>query len=254
MLDNIIQGIAKALRQYPVEERREHIRRHGRYCVYVLERKKSSEATVYDISPQGLRFHTTKKFRPGQTIHLIFRGVPGGRLSRLPRKQLDKVENKLPCKVVWCMKGTDAYEVGVKFTPDAGDLGTTWVKTVLEKMTAEVGQFEERRRLIRAKASLSADLREAEGGTVKGIITNISMGGALFQCKKHLTPGQKVQLSCRSHPKLPPLRVEGDFFYHQFDVVSNSGIHCIKFPKLDEITKGDLKRYVLLLLKTQGSG
>lgn len=253
MLDNLIQGIAKALRQYPVEERRQHIRRPSRYCVYILERKKSSEATVYDISPGGLRFLTTKKFRPGQKIELIFRGVPGGRLTRIPKKTLDKVENKLPCKVVWCVKGTDSYEVGVAFTPENGDLGTTWAKTVLDKLVSEVGPFEEQRRLIRARASLEADLRADGGESVRGVLTNISMGGALFQAQKHLNPGQNVQLSCRSHPKLPPLRVSGHLFHHQFDVVSNSGVHCIKFDKLDDITKGDVKRYVLMLLKTQGS-
>ena len=44
MLNDIIQGIAKAVRTYPTEERRHHVRRTCRYAVYCLEKKKAKEA------------------------------------------------------------------------------------------------------------------------------------------------------------------------------------------------------------------
>lgn len=240
-------------RTYPTEERRRYLRRTCRYAVYCLERKKVSEAIVIDLGPLGLRMQTVKKFYPGQKFFLIYRGVPGGKLTRLPKKTLDKVESKLPCKVLWHQRGTDNSEVGVKFDVEGDALEKTWVKTVLEKLTAEEGPFEERRKYTRARAHINADLR-GEGESVTGLLTNISLGGALFQSKKHLSAGQAVSLTVRSHPKLPVLRIEGDLISHSFDVVSNSGMHNIRFKPLDQTNVTILTKYVSHLLSTQGCG
>lgn len=255
MINDIIQGIAKAIRTYPTEERRTNIRRVCRYAIYVLAGKKAHEAIVLDVGPRGLRIQTVNKYRTGQKLSLIYRGVPGGKLTRLPRQKLQEVSSKLPCKVLWHLRLGDAYEAGLGFdVDDAHALKQTWVHTVLEKLTAEAGGFEERRKLIRAKAHIDAEMRNPEGISVQGMLTNISLGGTLFQSKKHMSPGSHVHISARSHPKLPALRVEGEIIHHQFDVVSNSSIHCVRFKDVPQQTSDELKRYVTVLLKTQGGG
>jgi hypothetical protein len=254
MINDIIQGIAKAVRTYPTEERREHVRRVCRYAVYVLAGKKAHEAMVVDVGPKGLRIQTVNKYRSGQKLFLIYRGVPGSKLTRLPRKKLQEVSSKLPCKVNWHLRQGDAYEAGLRFDVEDHDLKQTWVHTVLEKVTAEAGAFDERRKLIRAKAHINAEMRNSEGISVTGLLTNIGLGGALFQSKKHMSAGSSVTIAVRSHPKLPSLRVDGDILHHQFDVVSNSSVHCIRFKDVPEMTLEELKRYVTVLLKTQGSG
>lgn len=247
MLDDAIQALRSMFSTFPVDERRQFLRRPCRYAVYCLERKKTFEGVVWDISPRGMRLLTPKKVTAGQSVYLVYRGVPGGQLTRLPRNKLDEVSNKLPCQVVYSGRKDDAYEACLRFEP-----GESWVKVLLDKTIAEHGSFEERRRSIRAKACFNADLRHA-GGTVTGVLTNISMGGALFQSSKHLEVSKGITLATRAHPKLPSLAVGGDLIHHQFDVVSNSGLHCIRFGALDPQVKKTLEQYVTHLLKTQGS-
>lgn len=254
MINDIIQGIAKAVRSYPIEERREHIRRVCRYAVYVLVGKKAHEAIVLDVGPNGLRIQTVNKYRAGQKLTLVFRGVPGGKLTRLPRQKLQEVKNKLPCKVVWHWRLGDAYEAGLRFDVEEEELKSTWVHTVLEKLNSEVGPFDERRKATRAKAHLNSVMSNSEGISIQGVLTNVSLGGALFQANKHMAPGTRVTLSVRSHPKLPSLRVDGDILHHEFDVVSNSSVHCIRFSAMHAQTAEELKRYVTYLLRTQGGG
>jgi PilZ domain-containing protein len=254
MINDIIQGIAKAIRSYPVEERRQSIRQVTRYAIYVLAGKKAHEAIVLDVGPKGMRIQTVNKYRTGQKLVLIYRGVPGGKLTRLPRQKLQEVTTKLPCKVVWHWRMGDAYEAGLRFDVDDHEIKQTWAHTVIEKFNSESGGFEERRKLIRAKAHINAEMRNSEGISIQGMVTNISLGGALFQSKKHMNAGSQVHISVRSHPKLPALRVEGDILHHQFDVVSNSSIHCVRFKDVPQQTASELKSYVTLLLKTQGAG
>ncbi|MFA7481221.1 MAG: PilZ domain-containing protein [Vulcanimicrobiota bacterium] len=254
MINDIIQGIAKVLRTYPTEERRRHIRHVCRYAIYALERKKAREAIVIDIGPLGLRIHTVNKYYPGQKLELVFRGVPGGKLTRLPYQKLATVPNRLPCKVAWFLRQGDAYEAGLVYQVEGAELKNTWVHTVLEKTASEQGAFEERRKMVRAKAHIDAEMRNDEGISVQGLLTNISLGGALFQSKQHMNPGASVTISVRAQAKLPALRVSGDILHHQFDVVSNSSIHCVRFKDLHEQLLEQLKRYVTVLLKTQGSG
>lgn len=254
MIDDLYSGVLSVFGiTYPTEERRRFVRRTCRYCVYVLEKRKISDAIVADIGPEGLRFETVKKYRKGEKFQLIYRGTPGEKLTRLPRKTLEKVESRLPCKVLWCQRSTDAYEVGVKFEVSGPDFAKTWAYTVLEKLTAEKGGFDERRKHTRARACLDASLR-GESETVAGLMVNVGMGGALVQSTKHLRQGETVHLTVKSHPKLPTLRVEGDIVHHEFDVVSNSGIHCIRFKSVDDATQQLLSKYVSLILRIDGSG
>ncbi len=252
MLNDIIQGIAKAVRTYPTEERRLHVRRTCRYAVYCLEKKKAKEAIVTDVGPRGLRLQTVNKYRPGQKIEIVFRGVPGGKLTRLPFQKLVSVPSRLPCKVVWFLRLGDAYEAGLAYEVEGPDLKRTWVNTVLEKESSDNGAFDERRKTVRAKAHINAEMRSDEGISAQGLLTNISLGGALFQSKQHMSPGTSVTISVRSHPKLPALRVAGDILHHQFDVVSNSSVHCVRFKDVHEQLAEQLKRYVIVLLKSQG--
>jgi PilZ domain len=251
MINDLIHGIMTGFKKYPIEERRQSLRLKCRYAVYALEGKKIHEIMVADIGPRGLRFNTVKKFRAGQKLELIYRGVPGEQLTRLPLRTLQKSESKLPCKVLWCQKETDAYQVGLCF--EAEDLNKTWVKPVLDKMGLGREAFTERRRQTRARACINADLR-VEEESLTGLLTNIGLGGALFQSDKHLDAGQGVSLTVRSHPKLPVLRVDGDLISHSFDVVSNSGLHNIRFKQMDDETKLILERYVTRLMGSQGSG
>lgn len=254
MLNNLIQGIAAALRTYPTEERRRYLRRSCRYSVYCLESRKHGEAIVADIGPEGLRIMSPKKYAVGQKLELVYRGVPGSKLTRLPRPKLDQIANKLPVKVLWSIRAGDAYEAGLVYSVTGADLDKTWVKTVLDKTIQENGSFDERRKLVRAKAHIDADMRSTEGVGISGILTNVSLGGALFQSKKHMAVGEAVSLTVKSHPKLPTLRASGKIVHHEFDVVSNSSVHCIVFDGVDQQTAEQLKRYVTLLLKTQGKG
>lgn len=252
MLNDLVSGLFSVFASYPVEERRRSVRISCRYAVYCLEKKKANEAIVSDVGPRGLRLESVRKYSKGQHLDLVFRGVPGGSLTRLPLSALHKVKNKLPCKVLWCMKKTDAFEVGLCFKVEGESLDQTWVKTVLEKHGLEQGAFKERRSLVRARACINAELK-GEEGAVAGLLTNIGVGGALFQSNKHMNAGQMVSLSVNSHPKLPALRVDGVILSHSFDVVSNSGLHNIQFKAIDQSTLNTLKQYVVFFLRTSGS-
>jgi len=238
---------------YPVDERRQSLRKPCRYAVYALDRKKIFELIVSDIGPRGLRVETVHKFRRGQTLQLIYRGVPGEKLTRLPLRTLEKAASKLPCKVLWCQKNTDAYQAGLQFEVGADELVQTWAKPVLDKMGLEKGAFTERRARTRARVCVNAGLKY-EGETVAGLLTNLGIGGALFQSNKHLSVNHKVTLAVDGHPKLPRLRVNGEIVNYVFDVVSNSGSHSIEFKDVDQATLAILNKYVVHFLRTQGSG
>lgn len=252
MLDGLIQSLASAFRTYPTQERRRSVRLPCRYAVYCLGRKKAIEAMVADIGPGGLRLELVQKLSKGQKFDLVYRGVPGGKLTRLPFRKLQEVKNKVSCKVLWCMKLTDSYEAGLVFQPSSGVLDDTWIKPVLDKMGYEKGAFDQKRVLIRAKAHLNADLK-IDGESVRGLMVNVGLGGALFQSSKHLGAGHDVELLVNSHPKLSNLRIKGKILSHSFDVVSNSGMHNLQFEGLDDQTLKLLTSYVTHLLKTEGS-
>lgn len=253
MLQDLVQGFFSIFRTYPTEERRRFVRLPCRYAVYCMDRRKAHEAVVSDIGPYGLRLDMVHRLSIGQKVNLVYRGVPGGSLTRLPFKKLQEVESKMPCKVLWVKRHTDNYQAGVVFQLQGEELAQTWVKPVLEKMGLSKGAFTQKRSLIRARALLDAEVRH-EGTAVEGLLVNVGLGGALFQSKQHLNPGIKVTLTVNPKGKLPPLQVTGQIIHHNFDVVSNSGMHSIQFKDLDQSGEATLKSYVIHLLRTVGSG
>ena len=252
MIQDLVQGIVGLFRTYPTEERRRFTRLTCRYAVYCIDKKKSYDTIVSDIGPYGLRLDSVHRFRPGQKLEVIYRGVPGGRLTRVPFRDLKKVKSRMPCKVQWVKKLTDNYQVGLVFEKTDEQLAETWVKPILDNLGFAKGAFEEKRSLVRARALLDSEVRCETN--VQGLMVNVSLGGALFQSKQHLNPGTEVTLHVNSHKKLPRLTVKGVILYHGFDVISNSSMHCIQFKDVDQATLDTLSAYVKLLLKTAGSG
>lgn len=252
MLNDLIQGLSGLFSSYPTDERRSNIRVPYRAAVYCLSGKKVIEPTVSNIGPKGLCLQSVKRLSRGQSIYLIYRGAPGSKLSRFPHKTLHTIESKLACKVLWCQKKTDAFEVGVRFAAEGEAFEKTWAKIILDKLVSERGALAERRFHVRARASVNAELK-CQGESIIGLLTNVGLGGAMFQSTKHLAAGQSVNLTVKAQSSLPALRLDGEILSHSFDVVSNSGLHNIRFKALDQASADLLRRYLLFFLKANGS-
>ncbi len=253
MLSEIFKGIASLFRsQLPTGERRQHIRMRCRYAVYCVDRKKASEATITDLSANGFRLLCPKKFKKGELIYLVYRGVVGERLSRVPYEKLVMVPDGVRCRVIWCRRIDEGLEVGVEIYDSDDILSQSWVPKILDKLGLKRNGVVQKRKQIRAPSHLEAELRMGED-IVTGVVRNLGIGGVLFQTQKHISPGQAVRLTIKNFKDMPILRVQGDVVSHRFDVGSDSGLHGIRFRTPDDNTLALLTRYVVKLIKSAGS-
>jgi PilZ domain len=253
MLSDIFQGIASLFRtQLSTDERRENVRVRCRYAAYCVDRKTSTEVTVTDICARGFRISGPKKYKLGELVYLVYRGVVGERLSRIPHDKLVTVPDGVRCRVIWCRRLPEGVEVGLDIYDSDDLLSRSWVPKILDKLGLKRNGIVQKRKQIRAPARLDAEVRLGENA-VTGNVLNLGVGGALFQTKKHLPVGQGVQLVIRGSKRLPTLRVEGEVVSHRFDVGSDSGMHGVCFRAIDDDTLALLTRYVVKLLKEAGS-
>ena len=251
MLKGFLNGIVSFFRGEALrEDRRGAIRVKCRYEVYCVDLKEVTEARVTDIGVQGLRLRGRKKFKSGQLVKLVYRGVSGQRLSNIPWENLDRVTDAVRCRVNWSerLKG-HTLQTGLVFDDTESQLHFSWVQKILKELGFEDQEVFQRRKPLRAKTFLAAEAR-VEGANLEGKIINLGAGGALFACRRQLKPGQELRLTFGPHEKLPVLKVRGEVVTQTYDVPSGQCHHGIKFLGLDEEVEllGD---YVLALLREQ---
>lgn len=252
MLKDIVSGFVSFFRKdLPTDDRRQDVRARCRYAVYCVDVKDISEATVIDMGVQGLRLEGHKKYRPGEYVKLIFRGVPSQQLSQVPADKLKQVDNAIRCEVSWSedAKGTSIH-TGLLYhdTPDQKE--KSWVTQVLSQLGFDSGAWQQRER-IRARARLEGEAHAGEE-RVKGQVLNIGVGGIMFGSREQLAVDKKYTFFIGPLGELKRLRLQGEVVNRRFDVPSNMCQHGVKFEVPDEHL--DLMgKYVIQLLKDQAS-
>lgn len=250
MLKGFLSGIVSLFRaELPHDERRKVIRARCRYAVYCVDVKEVSQAKVTDMGTLGLRMRGSKKYREGDFVRLVYRGVAGQRLSSVSWERLQHVEDAVRCRVTWSRKKRHSkiVETGLVYDDTDDNFEKGWVKMILRELGFGPNTLQ-RRGKIRVKSWLPAEARGTEL-KIQGHVIDLGVGGAQFQCAEQIKEGTEIRLSLGPHKRKAPLKLRGQVVSQTFDVPSNTCRHGVRWLDVGGEELKLLGRYVVDLLK-----
>lgn len=200
------------------------IRRNHRFeCdakLTVKQGKRTSEATVIDISRGGLRLETSARLSVGQQV------------SVLPK---ESSQRKKPIKAVvrWVLQG-QTREVGLEFQTPQSKLSRRWIRKLFPDEGGGWRLGTQKRTEVRAPVSLPMANAHFEEGT----LLDISANGARFELAQPLSGSESLYLC------LPwsLLKVEAKIL--RAESRPTGWEHSVQFRDLDDSDRQALQAYV----------
>ena len=166
----------------PAAERRNTMRVDCCYQVECTRPEGSFKASVINMGLGGMRLLSAQELQAEECFSV---------------QQADM--GSLSVRVVWCRPRStgDNFETGVVYRDGLEQLENSWVKGALRRLGFETRSLYERRRTLRARISVQADLTLA--GKVYGCtMLDLGLGGALVETPKPILgvqEGAKVNLA-----------------------------------------------------------
>jgi hypothetical protein len=168
----------------PAVERRNTTRVDCCYQVECGHPQGSFRASVVNMGLGGMRLLCNQELQAEDCLSL---------------RQADM--GSLSVRVVWCRARTsgDNFECGVVYSDSLEQLENSWVKGALRRLGFEAKSLYERRRTLRARTSVDADLSLA-GKVYSCTILDLGLGGALVETARPILgiqDGAPVNLAVR---------------------------------------------------------
>jgi hypothetical protein len=129
------------------------------------------------------------------------------KVQLMPPKGLDGNSGKgLDAIVMWSRPVLGQYQVGLKFADKASS--GTWVGDVLEELGLSSAIPQQRRLHVRFPGNYELKYI-VHGAERKGVLKNLSLGGALLTTKQKLTANTPIQLFLPEGESTPELHLIG---------------------------------------------
>jgi PilZ domain-containing protein len=177
-----------------IDERRQVPRARCEISLSCDTKRGARSCSLRDLSACGARLSTERRWRKGMKVQLM------------PPKGLDQHNGKgLDAVVMWSRPVLGQYQVGLKFANKANG---TWVGDVLEELGLSSAIPEQRRVHVRFPGNYELKYI-VHGAERKGILKNLSLGGALLCTKQKLTENTPIQIFLPEREQAPELHLIG---------------------------------------------
>ena len=177
-----------------IDERRQVPRARCDISLSCQTKRGDRTCSLRDLSACGARLSTERRWRKGMKVQLM------------PPKGLDGKSGKgLDAVVMWSRPVLGQYQVGLKFENKA--IGT-WVGDVLEELGLSSAIPQQRRLHVRFPGNYELKYI-VHGAERKGILRNLSLGGALLATKQKITDNTPIQIFLPEGEQTPELHLIG---------------------------------------------
>lgn len=194
MLWDILYNVRDFVVGPNIDERRQVPRARCDITLNCETKRGAKECSLRDLSACGARLSTDARWRKGTKVQLM------------PPKGLDGKSGKgLDAVVMWSRPVLDCYQVGLKFVKKADG---TWVGDVLEELGLSSAIPEQRRIHIRFPGNYELKYI-VHGAERKGLLKNLSLGGALLATRSKIEANTPIQLFLPEGKQAPELHLIG---------------------------------------------
>ena len=177
-----------------IDERRQVPRARCDIALSCQTKKGARICSLRDLSACGARLSTDGRWRKGTKVQLM------------PPKGAGVDSKKgLPAVVMWSRPVLGQYQVGIKFEQKTNG---TWVGQVLEELGLSSNIPQQRRVHVRFPGNYELKYI-VKGAERKGILKNLSLGGALLATKHKLTANTPIQIFLPARNQAPDLHLIG---------------------------------------------
>jgi hypothetical protein len=167
----------------PREQRRASLRLACHLPVECLSSAGWMPGRVLDVGEGGLRIEGPWRMRVDAEVSVRY-------LGSLEGEQADRV---IACRVVWCQRVDQDWQVGLAFGAEGSQLARSWVIVALRRLQRGARLSDDRRH-VRCPADLPAALELSRGLALDGRILDLSVGGALLETRFPVPFGAVVRL------------------------------------------------------------
>lgn len=177
-----------------IDERREVPRARCNIALSCQTRRGARDCNLRDLSACGARLATDRRWRKGAKVQLLPpKGVEGSGKAGLE------------ATVMWSRPVLGQYQVGLKFANKTND---TWVGKILEELGLSTSIPKQRRAHVRFPGNYELKYI-VHGAERKGVLKNLSLGGALLSTRQKLASNTPIQLFLPAQNNAPDLHLIG---------------------------------------------
>lgn len=210
----------------PVQERRSALRVPCKVAVKVQYAQADQDGHVTDISLKGLRLHLLQGVAKGQSVVVRVSESPLGAAA---------------CKVLWASPSPNGgFLVGLRLVDSKEMLSRSWLWEKFYQLGFRPDEARERRTYIRFPAPpVAALMMGDEDVATRGMLLNISYGGALVEASADLVPDSVVRFTMEATADTPELNVMAlvrSCFYNEEGDFHTAGLEFSK-PGLGAVRK-----------------
>lgn len=243
MFKNQIQGLQSA-GGATLEERRRMIRVRC-YChVEVQQAGETVKGVVTDLGVDGLRLKCPIKLEEGARVSIQYPGAPPGTSA-----------GGVQCAVIWSQPHPRYVESvsGLRYEDSKENLSQSWVRLVLQELGFDESRVYQRRKFIRANASIPARLEAPNRSQLPARVVNLGVGGALLEVNEEFPRDTQVTLDMSLWRILPTLSLPGSILDSRRDPESGLVLSGMRFSELNPQQIELLGKYVVYLLQNTES-
>ncbi|MEW6281387.1 MAG: PilZ domain-containing protein [Candidatus Eremiobacterota bacterium] len=225
-----------------LEERRRMIRVRC-YChVRVVRGEEVFKGVVTDLGLDGLRLKCPATLCDGETVEIHYPDAPPGAPAGPVRGQ-----------VIWSQPHARYVESlsGLRY---ADSTDRSWVRLVLQELGFDdVQRVFQRRKFIRADASIPARLYPPNSSQLSARVVNMGVGGALMETAEEFPNGTSVTLEVSLWRILPTLSLSARTLQPRRDQDNGLVLTGLEFSELGPEQVDLLGKYVVYLLNQSAS-
>ncbi|MCA9793750.1 MAG: PilZ domain-containing protein [Candidatus Eremiobacteraeota bacterium] len=231
MLRNKIQAIESDDPQYSqltLEERRRRLRVR---CYVKVDLGEVGRGIVTDLSMEGVRIKLSQPLAEGDEVSIRYH---------------ESGQGDVRCRTVWTKQEREQTVAGLAYHDSGENMRRSWVKYVLEGLGFDESKTFQRRKHIRAEASIPA--RVLSEPRQKGRVLNIGMGGALLETDTPLVPEDRILLEVCQWRILPALAVEAGVLQTRQEKSGGPYLSSLLFLEMEPEQVKLLGNYVIHLI------
>ncbi len=240
MFKNQIQGLQSA-GGATLEERRRMIRVRC-YChVEVQQGEEKLKGVVTDLGVDGLRLKCPSKLAEGSQVSIHYNGAADAGGVR--------------CQVIWSQPHARYVESvsGLRYDDSSDNLRASWVRLVLQELGFDESRVYQKRKFIRANASIPARLEAPDKSQLNCRVVNLGVGGALVELNEEFPRDTRLQLDMSLWRILPTLSLPGLVVDSRRDAETGLVLSGLRFGELNPQQVELLGKYVVYLLNQTAS-
>lgn len=217
-------------------------------CHYEVNLRNSGhdfDAVITDIGITGMRIEGVPLLQRGEHFEISYPFTDGF-----------QEHHSFEVEVMWCRRRSDNNKLvaGVGYLKQGEELAGSWVHALLTEVGLLGDSVYRRRKHLRLPATQHVALFSSQDGSplCKGVLNNLSVGGALVVCDASVKVDQNVLALIGEDTKKPTLRLRSRVIHSQRDPEDGRHLISLQFIDFGQEEFKALQSLIMVLLEGRG--